>query len=70
MLSVDCPMRKIVCDGCLYLSTGGCTYPRNVAFTATQLDIDEMWDKEKERLMNLPKETLVEMIMGRKGVYY
>lgn len=63
MLAYNCPCGKIVCDGCIFLRDGNCTYEHK-QFTITSDQIAEMHRKERERLLNLPKETLVEMIMG------
>lgn len=67
MLPNYCPMGKIVCDGCSYLTTVGCSYERNVAFTITQEESDKLWERRRNELLSLPKETLVEMIMGRNA---
>ena len=65
MLAYNCPCGKIVCDDCIFLRDGCCTYERNVQYTITADQIREMHNNERERLMKLPKETLVEMILGR-----
>jgi hypothetical protein len=69
MLANCCPIGKIVCDECPYLTTGGCSYELNVAYTITQEESDKLWERRRNELLSLPKETLVEMIMGRKGIY-
>ena len=70
MLSINCPFGKIVCDGCSYLTTIGCSYDRSKdVYTITKEQSDELWERRRNELLSLPKETLVEMIMGRRGVY-
>lgn len=67
MLANNCPCGKIVCDDCFFLKNGDCTYERNVQFAITSEEINEIHRKERERLLNLPKETLVEMIIGKNA---
>lgn len=69
MLSNNCPMGKLYCDTCQYSTTGGCIYPRNVSFSITKEESDALWERTRQELMSLSKETLVEIIMGRKGCY-
>lgn len=64
MLAIDCPCGKTVCDDCIFLKDNMCYYERNVQYSITVGEIKEMNRKERERLLNLPKETLVQMIMG------
>lgn len=64
MLTLNCPCGKIVCDDCIFLRDATCTYERNVQYSITADEIKEMHKRERERLLSLPKETLVEMIMG------
>lgn len=68
MLAIDCPCGKTVCDDCIFLRDAACTYERNVQYSITANEIREMNRKERERLLSLPKETLVQMIMGNS--YY
>lgn len=69
MLANCCPMGKIICDGCSYLTSVGCSYEHNVSFSISQKESDELWESRKNELMSLSKETLVELIMGRRGVF-
>ncbi len=68
MIAWNCPVGRMVCDGCNNLTTAGCSAKNMSAATSiTQEDIDTMWEKRRKELMALSKEDLVELIMGRRG---
>lgn len=70
MIAYNCPLGKMVCDGCNYLNTGGCcvlAYQQN-AVLISQEEIADLWERRKEALMKLSKEDLVELIIGRKPI--
>ena len=69
MIAYNCPLGKIVCDGCNYLNTGGCVLAnQSHAFTISHEDSVKLWERDKETLMKLSKEDLVELIIGRKPI--
>ena len=69
MLAYNCPCGKIVCDECIFLRDGNCTYEHK-QYTITASQIQESYEKRRKELMELPKETLVEMIIGGgPGIY-
>ena len=67
MIAYNCPLNKLVCDGCHYLVTGGCSIAnQSFAVSITREEMDELWERRKKELMALSKEDLVELIIGRK----
>ena len=70
MIAYNCSLNKLVCDGCDYLNTAGCCVLANQshAFTISHEDSVKLWERDKETLMKLSKEDLVELIIGRKPV--
>jgi len=69
MIAYNCPLGKIVCDGCNYHNTGGCVLAsQSHAFTISHEEIGKLWERRKEELMKLSKEDLVELIIGRKPI--
>jgi hypothetical protein len=66
MIAWNCPIGRLVCDGCDSLTTGGCIKKNTpTAISITQNDIDMMYERRKKELMALSKEDLVELILGR-----
>jgi hypothetical protein len=67
MIAWNCPLGRMVCDGCNNLTTGGCL-AKNISavFSITKEDVDRMWEERRKKLMALSKEDLVELIMGRR----
>lgn len=70
MIAYNCPLGKVVCDGCNYLNTNDCCvlayHP--IAVSITREDSIDLWERRKEALMKLSKEDLVELIIGRKPI--
>ena len=68
MIANSCPFGRVHCDGCNYLTTGGCIAKQNIsqAFSITHDDMIALWDRRKEELMKLSKEELVEIIIGKR----
>lgn len=67
MIAWDCPDGRIVCDGCMSLTTGGCNKKNRTSVIAiTQKEIDMMYERRRKELMKLSKEDLVELIIGRR----
>lgn len=66
IVSANCPYGKITCDGCGHLGTGGCHYNVQRTFTITAKQQQDIYDAKFNELMQLSKETLVEIIIGRK----
>lgn len=68
MTANNCPLGRVSCDGCNYLTTGGCTAKQNTsqAFSITHDDMVALWERRKGELMKLSKEDLVEMIIGKR----
>lgn len=67
-----CPFGKSYCDNCSYYVGGmiHCSYDRkNDATTFTAKDAQELYESRYKELMQLPKETLVEMIIGRNNYH-
>ena len=64
----NCPLGRGSCDGCNYLTTGGCIAKQNTsqAFSITHDDMVALWERRKAELMKLSKEELVEMIIGKR----
>ena len=65
--NVNCPYGKIYCDGCEFLGTSGClriNAPQ--AYTITTEQSKQVYERQYNELMKLSKETLVEMIIGKK----
>ena len=68
MLVNSCPFGRACCDGCIYLTTGGCIAKQNTpqAFSITHDDMVTLWERRKDELMKLSKEELVEMLIGKR----
>jgi hypothetical protein len=70
MIAWNCPVGRMVCDGCDNLTTAGCS--KNIipaANSITREDIDRVWEERRKQLMALSKEDLVELIMGKRGLF-
>lgn len=66
MIAWNCPIGRLVCDGCDNLTIGGCIKKNTpTVISITQNDIDMMYERRKKELMALSKEDLVELILGR-----
>ena len=50
MIANSCPFGRAYCDGCNYLTTGGCIAKQNIsqAFSITHDDMVALWDRRKE----------------------
>ena len=73
MIANSCPFGRPYCDGCNFLTTGGCITKQNIShtFSITHDDMIAIWDRRKEELrkeelMKLSKEELVEIIIGKR----
>ena len=68
MLVNSCPFGRACCDGCNYLTTGGCIAKQNTpqVFSITHDDMVSLWERRKEELMKLSKKELVEMLIGKR----
>lgn len=68
MIAYNCPLGKLICDGCNNLTTGGCLAKQHQsqALSITRDDVILLWEMRREELMKLPKEALVELIIGKK----
>ena len=65
--SANCPYGKITCDGCNHLGTGGCHYNVQRTFTITTDQQQNIYDAKFNKFMQLSKETLVKIIIGRRS---
>lgn len=69
MIAVNCPFGKLYCDGCNYLTSGGCSYDRNQNATIFNAqDAKDYYDRKYQEMMDLPKETLVELLIGTRPI--
>ena len=68
MIVNSCPFGRACCDGCNYLTTGGCMAKQSTsqAFSITHDGMLALWDRRREELMKLSKEELVEMLIGKR----
>ena len=68
MIANNCPFGRACCDGCNYLTTGGCIKKQNTSQASfiTYDDMVALWERRKEELMKLSKEELVEMLIGKR----
>ena len=68
MVAYNCPLGRVYCDGCNYLTTGGCIAKQNTShmFSITHDDRVALYDRKKEELMKLSKEELVELLIGKR----
>ena len=68
MTAYNCPFGRACCDGCNYLTTGGCIEKQNTsqASSITYEGMLALWDRRREELMKLSKEELVEMLIGKR----
>lgn len=68
MTAYNCPLGRLTCDGCIYLTTAGCLEKsrQTQAFSITHDGMVALWERRKEKLMKLSKEELVEMIIGKR----
>jgi len=76
MIPDICPLGRINCVSCPYFTTCGCTYEKinnttNTFTTWSHDDAVRYYDKRKEELMKIPKDILVEMLIGKRpdGIY-
>lgn len=70
MIAYNCPLNRVICDGCDYLNTNDCcvlAYQSHAEPITREESID-LWERRKEKLMELSKEDLVELIIGRKPI--
>ena len=68
MTAYNCPFGRACCDGCNYLTTGGCIAKQNTsqAYSITYDSMVALWGRRREELMKLSKEELVEMLIGKR----
>lgn len=68
MIAYNCPIGRAACDGCNNLLTGGCILKQSQPqqFSITHNDMVALYDRKKEELMKLPKEELVELLIGKR----
>lgn len=60
----NCPYGYMSCYGCCFATTGGCPEQTN-AISITEEGIRDYWQRRHDELMKLPKEELVEMLIGK-----
>ena len=61
-----CPVGRAVCDGCKLLTSAGCSLNTSVSYSHTLDDDRSYYDKKFNEMMQLSKETLVELLIGRR----
>ncbi len=70
MIAYNCPLNRVICDGCDYLNANDCCVLayQSYATSITQEEKAELWERRKEELMKLSKDDLIELIIGRKPI--
>ena len=65
--NINCPYGKVICDGCEFFGTADCMRINTPnVYTITAEQSKQVYERQYNELMRLSKETLVEMIIGKR----